>query len=296
MKIGMRPTEYTKAYGDKGFYKMAEHGFECIDYQSFIAASTDFFKLDMTAFEKALLKERGEIEREGLFVHQAHAPFGFPIKDGTVEERAERFEEMRKSVYGTAVLGAKTLVMHPLSPFTLECPDPAEETAKINADFITRLAEYARDFGITVCVENLPFPFYSLSHCEAVNKFVRSLDIDNVKICLDIGHTHYLSYVKTQLGVGRDEYVPCSAEKAVRLFADMLHTCHIHQNYGDTDAHAPLDEGNIDIKAFSDALLDIGYNGVYSLEIALHFDKHPESEWDAYGKHVADTARKYAKK
>ena len=52
MKIGMRPTEYTKAYGDRGYYKMAEHGFECIDYQSFIATSTDFFKLDMTAFER----------------------------------------------------------------------------------------------------------------------------------------------------------------------------------------------------------------------------------------------------
>jgi len=297
VKIGMRPTEYIKAYGfERGIFKLAEHGFECIDYQDFIRTDTDFFMLDKVLFEKELLRQRAAFEREGLFVHQSHAPFRFPIQDGTPEDRAERFEAMKKAVYGTAVLGADTFVMHPLSPFTLERPDPIEKTSEINADFITRLADYARDFGITVCVENLPFPYYSLSACEMVNEFVRSLDIDNVKICFDIGHANYMAYTKNQLGVGLQDFIPQPIEDEVKRFGEKLGTCHIHQNYGDSDAHATLDDGSIDIKAFSDALFEIGYSGVYSLEVVLKFENHPEDEWENMGRGLFEMAKKYARR
>lgn len=299
MEIGMRPTSYVKAYGfEKGISKMAEHGFECIDYQDFIKTDTDFFMLDTDAFEKELLRQKATFEREGLFVHQAHAPFRFPLQDGTVEDRAERFDAMCKSLYGTAVLGGECFVMHPLCPFSIQEPDSdnPEETFKINADFISRLAEYAKDFGITVCVENLPFPYYSLTTCERVNDFVRTLDIDNVKICFDIGHANYMTYVKNELGIGPADFVPQSIADEVRRFGDKLGTCHIHQNYGDKDAHATLDEGNIDIKAFSDALFEIGYRGVYSLEVSLYLENYPESEWDNRGKNLCRMAREYTKR
>lgn len=296
MEIGMKPTSYVKAYGfEKGVAKMAEHGFECIDYQDFIRTDTDFFMLDKTLFEKELLRQRGVFEREGLFVHQAHAPFRFPIQDATPEDRAERFEVMKKAVYGTAVLDGDFFVMHPLCPFSIQEPDSdnSAETFKINAHFISRLAEYAKEFGITVCVENLPFTYYSLSPCEKVNEFVRALDLDNVKICFDIGHANYLAYVKTELGIGLADFVPQSIDNEVRRFGNKLGTCHIHQNYGDSDAHATLDEGNINMKAFSDALFEIGYSGVYSLEVLLRFENFPEDEWDNRGKNLCRMAREY---
>ena len=297
MKIGMIPTGHIKTYGfEKGISKISEHGFECIDYQDFIRTDTEFFMLDKTLFEKELLRQRSVFEKEGLFVHQSHAPFRFPIQDGTPEDRAERLEVMKKAVYGTAVLGADTFVMHPLSPFTLECPDPAEETKKINADFIANLAGYAKEFGITVCVENLPFTYYSLSPCERLNEFVRALDLDNVKICFDIGHANYLAYVKTELGIGLADFVPQSIDDEVRRFGEKLGTCHIHQNYGDSDAHATLDDGNIDIKTFSNALFEIGYRGVYSLEVVLKFEKYPESEWDNVGRSLFETAKGFARR
>ena len=93
MKIGMRQSDYVSAFGfEEGIFKMKEHGYDCIDYQNFISTKTEFFNLERTAFEKALLRERATFERAGLFVHQAHAPFGFPVRDGTVEERAERLK------------------------------------------------------------------------------------------------------------------------------------------------------------------------------------------------------------
>jgi len=295
MKIGMTQNEYVKAYGfEEGIFKMREHGFECIDYQNFISADSDFFRLERTAFEKVLLRERATFERAGLFVHQAHAPFRFPIKDSTVEDRAERFEEMSKALYGTAVLGADTFVMHPLSPFTLESVDPAVETFNINAEFIARLAEYAAGLGITVCVENLPFPYFTLSPCEAVNALVRKIDLDNVKFCLDTGHVNYIAYVKNELGVGLEGYVPCTVDRAVHIFSDKLGTCHIHQNYGNDDAHAVLDEGSIDMQSFARALRDVHYHGVFSLEVKLHFDRHPESEWDKIGRHLFELAKSLA--
>lgn len=295
MKIGMRQSDYVSAFGfEEGIFKMKEHGYDCIDYQNFISTKTAFFNLERTAFEKTLLRERATFERAGLFVHQAHAPFGFPVRDGTVEERAERFAEMKKALYGTAVLGADTFVMHPLSPFTLERVDPEEETAKINAEFISRLAEYAKELGITVCVENLPFVFYTLSHCKALDRLVRHIDFDNVKLCLDTGHVNHLSYAKNVLGVGIDGVVPCELTEAVHIFSDKLGTCHIHQNMGDSDAHAPLDKGSMDMEAFVNALRSVHYHGVFSLEVAMHFESHPESEWDSFGRSVFETASKLA--
>lgn len=291
MKIGICPTDHVKAYGfEEGIFKIREHGFDCLDYQNFISTETDFFCLERTAFEKVLLRERATFERAGLFVHQAHAPFRFPIKDGTPEDRAERFEAMRKSLYGTAVLGANTFVMHPLSPFTLEKVDPEHETFEINAEFISRLAEYAEGLGITVCIENLPFPYFTLTTCEAVDRLVRYINLDNVKACLDTGHVNYIAHTKNVLGIGLEGYVPCTVTEAVHIFSDKLGTCHIHQNYGKNDDHALLDDGNIDMVSFAKALRDVHYHGVFSLEARPHFERFPESEWDTLGRRAFETA------
>lgn len=279
---------------ENGISKIREQGFDCIDYQNFISTETEFFRLDIKEFEKTLLFEKAAFDKEGLFVHQAHAPFRFPIKDGTVEDREERFSAMCKSVYGTAVLGGNIFVMHPLSPFTLEKVDPAGETFDINAEFIAHLAEYADGFGITVCVENLPFPYFTLSPCKAVDHLVRSINIDNVKACLVTGHVNYISYVKNELGVGLEDHVPCNVAEAVHIFSDKLGTCNIHQNYGNDDAHAVLDEGNIDMVSFAKALREVNYSGVFSLEVKPRFEVFPESEWDSRGRHLFELANSLA--
>ena len=53
---------------------------------------------------------------------------------------------------------------------------------------------------------------------------------------------------------------------SVREIGDKLRTIHVHDNMGDRDAHLWPTKGIIDWNELSNALNDIGFDGVFSLE------------------------------
>ena len=63
---------------------------------------------------------------------------------------------------------------------------------------------------------------------------------------------------------------------------------------GKEDEHLIPGDGIIDWDGFAEALKEIGYSGVASLETSAKNAGHPESEWDKRERRLADWVRNLA--
>jgi sugar phosphate isomerase/epimerase len=188
---------------------------------------------------------------------------------------------MKKAVFGTHVLGAHRFIVHPLMPY-LDTDRAPEEVLSLNEAFFAELADYAKGYGVTVCVENLPFPSYPLTTVEQVCALVDKLDRDNLKVCLDTGHAAI--FFGSDVGA------------AVRYIGDRLEAVHVHDNMGEQDEHLIPGDGIIDWDGFTSALKEIGFGGVMSLETSPKHGQHPESEWADREKNLVGIALSFAEK
>jgi sugar phosphate isomerase/epimerase len=256
MKIGI--SVYGRGlYGNDNYKKMREHGFEAVDY--FLLANTDSEPYQVSENElKALMeKEKNLAAEAGIEIFQTHGPWRWPPQDATDEDRAERLDKMKTCVRATSYLGCKYTVIHPIMPYHTDdkLKGKEKETFELNVTFMRELVTYAKDYGVTVCLENMPMRNLSISTVSEILDFVKYINEDNFKVCLDTGH----SAVTSGADVG----------KYVRLLGDYLKVLHVHDNNGEKDEHKPMGEGIIDWQDFAKSLQDIGYDGVFCIEIAL---------------------------
>ena len=252
LKTGIIDTAYTAHYGwEEGLRRIAAHGYYGIDYQGFVDTETPLFALSEEAFIAELERQKKAIRAAGLTVYQTHGPWRYPPRDATPEDRAERMEKIRRALLGTAVLGSKRFIYHPLMPFTTEDGGHETETWEINLPFMREMADLAAPYGITVCLENMPMRNFSLASTDAILRMVKAVDRPNFKVCLDTGHCAVMKE---------------DPAEAVRLLGDYLETLHIHDNNGSRDLHLQPFAKTIDFPAFARALREIGFRGVLSLE------------------------------
>ncbi|MBO7741484.1 MAG: sugar phosphate isomerase/epimerase [Victivallales bacterium] len=256
MKIGTYATPYLKKYGvEAGYRRIAELGYECIDFGDFCNTDVPLFQMNDADFECELNTLRRLFVALGLKVSQTHGPWRYPMNDATPEARLERFEKMSRSIIGTALLESPCMVIHPIMPFGHSEGVHGRESWEINIEFLGRLAEVGRQNGVTVCLENMPFRFHCTSTPEAILKLVKEINHPNLKICLDTGHA-------MTMGIQ-------PANALLQLGADYVKALHVHDNDGDRDWHWIPFNGMIDWDAFAAALRETGYNGVLSMETAV---------------------------
>ena len=256
MKIGIIAGVYTGNHED--FYnelcELRSYGYDCIDYQGFMNTETDLFRMSDAEFKAYLCRQRESAEQIGLTIHQTHGPWRWPICDVTEEDRAERFEKMAKAIRGTAFLGARYMVLHNIMPFGRVDTDP-DAVRAINQDFFARLCKIGEENGVIICLENMPFPEQVLARPADTVAFVRELNTPWLRVCLDVGHA-------TKLGV--------PAGDAVRQIGkEYLAVMHVHDNDGTGDLHWQPFTGVTDWADFSAALVEIGFDGVLSLECGV---------------------------
>ena len=280
MKIGTVNTAYAYLGEAEGAKRAKSHGFDCFDYQYFINTETDYFKLGAAEFEKRTREFRNIYESEGIEIHQTHGPWRFPVKDGTTEDRAERFEAMSKAIYGTAVLGSKNFIIHPIMPYGADSSEDPEGMKALNCEFFDRLCDVAEKYGITVCYENMPFLNLPIASVAQILDTVKKLNRNNFKICLDTGHCAVF---------GQD------IGEAVRMIGkDNLYALHVHDNDGKRDLHQLPHTGVINWDNFKTSLKDINYSGVLSLETAINRKELSKTEWETKEIELANIAKKLA--
>lgn len=178
--------------------------------------------------------------------------------------RSAIIHEFRNCCEYTKELGGNRIVMHTgRIHYSLHVPVVDKEGKYLGAeaeskrvwDLSVRLfqtcCDVAKEYGITVYTENLSKENLTY-RCDALVDFVKEVNRDNLFIVFDIGHCHYTGgdIVKDVLDSG-----------------SLLHHLHLHDNMGDRDSHRPLGEGNIDYASFCKALKEVGYEGLYMMEL-----------------------------
>lgn len=185
-------------------------------------------------------------------ISQVHGSFSHPQADTTPELVNQKRELTFCAIEGRAMLGCRKLVIHSLLPYTSHDLNYAEETGEANLHFLHQVCERAREYGVLICLENMPPLRSSLAKVPDVLRIVRELNDPHLRICLDTGHCSCFE---------------CSPGKAVRqIGGELLGALHIHDNNGKEDQHRLPHDGIIDWTDFARALREVGFDGVLSLE------------------------------
>lgn len=249
MITGNRAEGYT---GDDPFPAMYGDGYRAYNYCGFASLRSPLYGKDEEAVRKELAALRKKAEAAGIAVNQAHGPC--PTDDSTPESRKANFVLVCKAIRGTAWLGARDLVLHPLLPHgTVNDAEP-EVTYAMNLEWFRALLPIAKAYGIRLDLENMPYPGCGISRMTEVLRLVRDIGDADLGVCLDTGHASC---------IGDD---PAGLVKEA---GKSLYTLHVHDNDLLHDLHLVPFAGKIGWQDFRAALLETGFGGCVSLEIKL---------------------------
>ena len=258
MKIGISLNPYDRGYGrygDDKFRIIKRQGYCAADY-SLADTDTELYRVNENEIKEKLNAEKALAQSAGIEIPQAHGPWRWPARDSSEQERAERLDKMKKAVCIAALLGCKNLVIHPIMPYGIEDLklQKEKETHDLNLEFFKKLVAFAKQYDVVICLENMPFRNFSIAKPGEILELVKEINDEHFKICLDTGHVA----VFPELSLG-DE---------IRKLGDYIKAFHIHDNMGDADCHLYPTKGIIDWCDFANAIRDIDFNGVLSLETA----------------------------
>lgn len=197
-------------------------------------------------------------EEKGIVIGQAHAPF--PSSYDDKEKSEKRFGEIVQAMENSSYLGIPMIVVHPCTH--LEYTEAnAEYLFEYNLAFYKRLIPFAEKFGIKIAIENIGRVSVT-STPERLIRLLNALNNSVFTICFDIGHC---------LLQGVDP------SDAIRMLGERLvHGCtHVHDNFGDTDAHTLPYYGRVDWESVMKALAEIDYKGNFSYEASCFIKDIP---------------------
>ena len=239
---------------------IAEAGFDCFDYSVFaMKPENPLFQDGWEDYVKTL---KATAEECGIVCNQCHAPFPSykPAEEADSPYNSEITDALIRTVRAAAMLGAKQIIVHPISAFPFLTRE--QYWKDLNMDFYRSLAPYAKEAGIRIALENMfhkdPNRNVILpSSCGDPRVFADwydtlAADFDCFTCCLDIGHCALVSI---------------DPAFAIRTLGhDRLGALHTHDNGFLVDDHMPPFTGKLDWNSITDALAEIDYKGDLTLE------------------------------
>jgi len=201
-----------------------------------------------------VLLERGDPKKVGEDFKKYADQMGVKIPQGhlllsaklvTVENSVE---VLKQWIDLFRAIGIKRGVLHcdPMAGIEL----PQKEKLKKNIEKLKELADYIKGTDFIICLENIP----SITPtAEELLYVIKKVGGRNFGICLDTGHLNLVNG-------NQREFILKAGRK--------LKALHIADNEGLVDQHMmPFGKGTVDIKEVFKALQEVGYNGIYNLEI-----------------------------
>lgn len=254
LKIGIKSDAY---FGfedyEAGMALMKEHGYDGFDYQGLGSLQhSPLYKMGDGEFVRYLTDIKDCAKANGLEIYQLHGTWPH-VDDTTAEGREKTIECFKKNIYAAKILGCPRVIVHPCMPRLYSGgPICEEEDFEVNLHLLESLVPTAKENGVTVCFENMPFPkVTSFSFVKNIKKLLTQINDNHIKACLDVGHFN------VEKG---DIY------EAIRLLGDDLAALHIHDDRFGQDRHLFPFLGETDWGGFIRGLKEIAFKGVISLE------------------------------
>lgn len=241
---------------------MRAHGYDGIDYQGLCSIeNSPLYKMPEGELERYLIEFKECAHANGLQIHQLHGVWPH-VDDATREGRNKTIEYLKSNIRCAQKLGCPHVVIHPCMPslYTDKLADEQEEF-EVNGYLLESLAPVAKECGVMVCFENMPFPQKSaFSSVSNIKRLLSQVQNEHIKACLDCGH---FNCEKKDI------------REAICLLGSDLAALHVHDDRHAQDRHLIPFQGDIDWDGFIQGLKAIGYQGYISLETWIR-EKTPQ--------------------
>lgn len=202
------------------------------------------------------------LEENHLSLHSLHSPterdaaFGRSGVPNSISEpervrRIEAVDEVKRALEVAERIPFKYLIQH--MGQSRDAADARHFDAAFNS--LEHLAIFAKHRGVTIALENTPD---ELGAPESLLQFLKETHLNDLKLCLDVGHAHIETKVETAFEVMRERIV----------------TTHIHDNHGEKDEHLVPYDGSIDW----DALLGMIAGAPQDLPIVMELKEAANGE------------------
>ncbi len=280
-KIGLSIWEIQKRYGDKRAIEIAaDIGADCVDI--FTAAPELSCALPDSVYGKgddAVIEYFSSLKETaaslGIEINQTHGRLIGVV--GDEEKDKITLENGRLDLLAASVLGAKACVMHTVSTLRVGLGVSPERMRELDFHQFSSLLPYAKKYNVKLASETLGDApgFDCINFFGRLDEYLRSRERlinceggEYFSYCMDTGHTNKgVRYGEPEVGT------------FIRALGNNISVLHLNDNNGLTDQHKPPMCGTIDWKDTLNALDEIGYDGVYNMEINLScFGKGFEKE------------------
>lgn len=271
--VGISIGGYQAKYGDMRALEIAKGiGADAVDFS--LDLPVNDYRREGEIYSKseaeivAYYKAIGERARElGLIVAQTHGKLNGLHDDKEFDDAL--MKNMRIDILATAAIGAPVCVVHTTSSIFHGPDADPEMMQRLNYEMFTGLLPYAKEKGVKVATETFGDAACSRFCCidyfggfdaflEGYNRVKSSEHGDAFTVCIDTGHCN------KAMRFGQ----PTPAE-FIRRFGGDISVLHLHDNDTLTDQHKPPLTGCINWNEVLDALDEVGYEGIYNLEINL---------------------------
>ena len=279
IKIGISTYALQQYYGDKEALRIAkECGADAIDFS---LASEDYrnekspFHKSEAEFVEYYTNLRKYADSIGLEICQTHGRC--PGLKNEKEHDDALIENARLDCYATALLGAPTCVIHAVTTMSHMEATP-EFMHELNLKQFGLILPFAKQYNVKVATETFG-DVHGGAKCDFFGnncEFIKSYNLtkerfpeyaDYFTVCMDTGHTNKATKFNNN---------PLPPQ-AIREIGSDITVLHLNDNTTDSDQHLiPFVgkktwkiPGTIDWDDTFDALDEIGYNGVYNMELEL---------------------------
>lgn len=180
--------------------------------------------------------------------YSVHSPF-MDVNIAALQEksRINSIEQIKESIDLANEINAEAVVVHPGLASFLANKYYLDTVYEYANESIKELGDYGKDLGVMTTIENMPtFDGMIYKDMNDLHEMLVSLDM---YMTLDIGHANHAGYAPDEM-----------------IFDSIKHV-HMHDNFGDDDAHLAFGEGSIDLKGIVNRLEEKNYNGIYIIEV-----------------------------
>lgn len=289
-KIGFSIGGLQAIYGDKRALEIAaEIGADCVDFATDgFGASTWDYRNPASIYaqgDEAIVEYYSELRKHaeglGIWINQTHGRGdGFKNKK---EEDDALVENARLDLLAASALGADTCVIHNVTSIFMGAnPDP-RLMRDLSFDQYMRMLPYAAKYGVKLATETFgdAVRYSSVDFFGDIKEFMMNYNRikaasehrDFYTTCVDTGHSNKAM-----------RYGNPTPADVIRMIGRDISVLHLNDNDTFTDQHKIPMTGCIDWNDVLNALDEVGYKGVYNLELNLrNFGDGMEIEMAAFG-------------
>lgn len=221
--------------------------------------------------------------------YQAHAPFpSLVYPDDAYNDYL--IEVLKKSIVCSDFIGCRRLIVHPFYYPHEHCLTPEQER-EINLDRYSRLIPPAKEYGVTLCLENMFTRHKGRTYsaccgnadeaCGYVDELNRIAGANCFGFCLDTGHL---------LLAGQE------IRRTMRALGRRICAFHVHDNNGAEDQHLAPYLGVMDWDRFIEGLADIGYEQTLCFETFRSWENVDASLRKIVLQYVCQAGRTFAER